>query len=259
VPVSDQTARGIPRTAGIEAEFGVDGTPAFDDPLRQRLGWLGNRLPSTNAPIRPELVGRILLRVSVLRTLYYSARFRGRFLVARGTRIVLDRSARVEFGPKGFLLIGFHHDSPLPALLNMGRQTRMIVPGTVQVWRGSQIHVLRGGCLEFSDKNIFNEGSRITCCESVRWGSGSGLSWDASLLDTDLHPIHIDGEWRKEQAPVVIGDHVVVGTRALVLKGITIGSGAIIAAGAVVTSDVPAHSLVGGNPARVIREGVDWR
>jgi len=259
VLVTDQTAKGIPRTAAIEAELGDDGTPAFHDPLRERLGRLGSKLPSTMSPIRPELIWRILRRVSVLRTLYYSARFRGRFLVARRARVVLDRSARVEFGPRGFLLLGFHHDSPLPALLNMGRSTRMVVTGTVQVWKGSQVHVLRGGCLEFGDKIILNEGSRVTCCHSVRFGNGSGLSWDVSLLDTDLHPIRLGGAWKAQDAPVVVGDHVMVGTRALVLKGVTLGNGSIVAAGAVVTSDVPPRCLVAGNPARVVREGVDWR
>lgn len=257
--VSDETARGIPRTAGIEADLGADGTPEFQDSLRQRLGWLGSKLPATNAPIRPELLWTVIRRLSILRSAYYSLRFRGRFLVARGSRVVLDRSAKVEFGPQGFFLLGFHHDSPIPALLNMGRMTRMVVPGTVQAWKGSQIHVLRGGCLEFGDKNILNEGSRITCCQSVRWGNGSGLSWDASLLDTDLHPIYVNGTWNTQDAPVVVGDHVMVGTGALVLKGVTLGSGSIVAAGAVVAADVPPRSLVGGNPARVIREDIDWR
>jgi acetyltransferase-like isoleucine patch superfamily enzyme len=45
----------------------------------------------------------------------------------------------------------------------------------------------------------------------------------------------------------------------LSLKGVTIGDGAIVAAGAVVTKDVPAYSLVAGNPARVIKENVVWK
>ena len=62
-------------------------------------------------------------------------------------------------------------------------------------------------------------------------------------------------DWSKVPcAPVVIGNRVWIGCNALVLKGVRIGDGAVVAAGTVVTRDVPANSLVGGNPARVIRE-----
>lgn len=54
-------------------------------------------------------------------------------------------------------------------------------------------------------------------------------------------------------APIHIGKRVWIGSNATVLPGVTIGDGAVVAAGAVVTKDVPANTLVGGVPARVIR------
>ncbi|MFG2046865.1 acyltransferase [Micromonospora sp. NPDC048935] len=52
---------------------------------------------------------------------------------------------------------------------------------------------------------------------------------------------------------VTIGDDVWVGTRAVILHGVTIGRGAVIGAGAVVTRSVPPYAVTAGNPARVIR------
>nr|WP_311136840.1 DapH/DapD/GlmU-related protein [Natronosalvus rutilus] len=54
--------------------------------------------------------------------------------------------------------------------------------------------------------------------------------------------------------PVAVGDDVWIGGRAVLTPGVTVGDGAVVAAGAVVVDDVPAGVVVGGNPARVIRE-----
>ena len=55
-------------------------------------------------------------------------------------------------------------------------------------------------------------------------------------------------------APIVIGNGVWIGAEAYVGPGVTIGDGAVIAARAVVVKDVPAWTVVGGNPARFIKE-----
>ena len=56
--------------------------------------------------------------------------------------------------------------------------------------------------------------------------------------------------------PVVIGDRVWIGARAIILPGVTIGEGAVVAAGAVVTKDVEPWAVVGGNPAKFIKRRV---
>jgi acetyltransferase-like isoleucine patch superfamily enzyme len=62
----------------------------------------------------------------------------------------------------------------------------------------------------------------------------------------------MDGEL--EFAPVVLEDGCDIGIGAVILPGVTIGSGAQVGAGAVVTRDVPAYSVVAGNPARILRQ-----
>lgn len=56
-----------------------------------------------------------------------------------------------------------------------------------------------------------------------------------------------------DDMPVMIMDDVWIGCNAVILKGVTINKGAIIGAGAIVTKDVPAYAIVGGNPAKVIK------
>jgi phosphonate metabolism protein (transferase hexapeptide repeat family) len=59
-------------------------------------------------------------------------------------------------------------------------------------------------------------------------------------------------DWRRAH-PVTIGHDVWIGHGAIILPGRSVGNGAIVAAGALVTKDVPAYSIVVGNPARVLR------
>lgn len=62
------------------------------------------------------------------------------------------------------------------------------------------------------------------------------------------------GEYMHAGADVVIGDKVWIGAGAHILQGVVVGESSVVAAGSVVTKDVPAHSLVGGVPAKVIRQ-----
>ncbi|WP_183560817.1 acyltransferase [Mucilaginibacter sp. SP1R1] len=60
-------------------------------------------------------------------------------------------------------------------------------------------------------------------------------------------------------SPIKIGNNAWIGINCIILKGVTIGEGAIIGAGSVVTRDIPAWTVAGGNPAKVIKEIPDER
>ncbi|MCF4120721.1 acyltransferase [Antribacter sp. KLBMP9083] len=95
---------------------------------------------------------------------------------------------------------------------------------------------------------------RVTLGDSVRIGAHT------SILGFN-HSIAPDVEvFRQPQTSrgITIGDDVWVGSHVVVLDGVTVGNKAVLAAGAVVTKDVPAGAVVGGNPARVIKWRVPW-
>lgn len=122
-----------------------------------------------------------------------------------------------------------------------------------------------------------NIGRKAVFSRKVTMGRESGLG-DNSYLQGEIHigdyvmmgpeckiytinhcsdrldiPMCKQGE--KPESPVYIGDDVWIGSCVTILPGVTIGNGAIIGASAVVTKDVPAYAVVGGNPATILK----WR
>jgi acetyltransferase-like isoleucine patch superfamily enzyme len=89
---------------------------------------------------------------------------------------------------------------------------------------------------------------------------GKSVCFGTEVMIWTLHHDYNNINFDAVGAPVVIGDYVWLGSRCIILPGVTIGEGAVIASGAVVTKDVEAYTVVGGVPARAIskRENKDY-
>ena len=85
----------------------------------------------------------------------------------------------------------------------------------------------------------------------VHIGAGTYVAFGAVILSHDMS--------RLVSAHTTIGRNCFVGARSIVMPGITIGDECIIGSGAVVTRDVPSHSVVVGNPAKVVKSGIRTR
>lgn len=102
-------------------------------------------------------------------------------------------------------------------------------------------------------KNVFiNSG----CCFQDQGGIEIGdnvLIGQQVVIATLNHDLIPEKRANMYPAPVKIGNGVWIGAHATVLSGVTIGDGAVVAAGAVVNKDVPANTVVGGVPAKIIK------
>lgn len=140
------------------------------------------------------------------------------------------------------------------AELVMHERSALHVDGDFRLHTGFHVAVNAGATLRLCS-GYANTGVSIDCFERITIGRDVAIAKGVVIRDCDSHAI--DGA--RDRAPIAIGDHVWLGTGAIVLKGVTIGDGAVVAAGAVVTRDVPPGCVVAGVPARVVREGVTWR
>lgn len=162
-----------------------------------------------------------------------------------------------------------------PQLGSLGPHSFIVKPWHIEVFGGPVhigSHITLLGCsdkktrltvwsdrpeidgITIGDHVLISPGVRISAANSISIGDSCMLASHVYITDSDWHGIYDRSLPPREVSRVVLEENVWVGDSAIVCKGVTIGQNSIIGAGAVVTSDIPANVVAGGNPARVIKK-----
>ena len=118
-------------------------------------------------------------------------------------------------------------------------------------------------------KSYFGDGSRLSIGDRSYLGLNARLGGKITLgndviMGPEVIMMAVSHEYRSVVIPInqqggmdereiIIGDDVWIGTRAVLLPGVKIGSHSIVAAGSIVTKSFPEYSIIGGNPAKLIK------
>ena len=114
--------------------------------------------------------------------------------------------------------------------------------------------------IRIGDGTFIGHACTFSAGKCIQIGRDCLIATMVRIHDNDGHPLDPERRRRHEKinqtecADVSIGDNVWVGAAATILKGVTIGDNSVIGTGAVVTTDVPANTVVAGNPAKVVKE-----
>ena len=179
-----------------------------------------------------------------------------KIIFRKGSVISIDKNALIELN--GNLTINGKRDvgNIVSARLHMDKWCRFTINNRFDINEGCYVWITHSGHL-IVDGGFINEGVTITCASQIHIGKNCHIARGAVIRDYDGH--YIETLNYRTSKPVHIGDNVWIGYGAYILKGVTIGEGAVIAANSVVTKDVPAHAIVAGNPAKIIRNKINWR
>lgn len=125
-----------------------------------------------------------------------------------------------------------------------------------RIGRRSYLKTDGDGRIDIGEHVTINDGATLVSYDHIAIGDNAMIGEYVSIRDANHGTKR--GELVRLQAhtasPIRIGEDAWIGRGVCVLKGVTIGDGAVIAANSVVTKDVPANSIVGGVPARVLGE-----
>lgn len=161
------------------------------------------------------------------------------------TSYVLGLWLRMSFRKAGILCV--RGGWPLPTVDNRGGS---VEAENCAFFSGVRLECWPGARIAIGNGTYLNRNTEIVAAQCVTIGRDCKIARDVIIMDTDQHAL--PGSTLVAR-PVHISDHVWIGSRAIVLKGVTIGSGAVVAAGSVVTKDVAPRTMVAGVPARLVR------
>ncbi|WP_309142344.1 acyltransferase [Bradyrhizobium sp. sGM-13] len=150
----------------------------------------------------------------------------------------------------------------------LGDSSQIVIGANSHV-RGELMIFAHGGRISVGEWCYVGMGTRIWSGASIDIGDRVLISHSVNIFDNLTHPIRASERHAQarqiftmghprdiclDDKPIKIGDDAWIGACAIIMRGVTVGQGGIVAAGSVVTKDVPAFSIVAGNPAVVVRE-----
>ena len=157
---------------------------------------------------------------------------------------------------------------PTSRILNAQKNPDNIHIGSHTYLRGELFIFGHAGKISIGEYCYIGEGTRIWSASEIKIGNRVLISHNVNIFDNDTHPLDATdrhnqfkdiittGHPKKidlKERPITVCDDALIACNCVILKGVTIGVGAIVGAGSVVTHDVAPHTIVAGNPAKLIR------
>lgn len=163
---------------------------------------------------------------------------------------------------KGMIAIGFQGTigrCNRKTIVAIERDGKVIFNGYACISAGCNLVVKEGECV-FGNNVFFNGDCNIYCYDSILFGDDLMCGWNVSFLTTNGHIIIVDGVAKEKIAPIVIGNHVWIGSDSVINKGVVIPNGCVCAHHSIVTKSLDEeNSLYGGFPAKKLKSNVAWK
>jgi len=135
----------------------------------------------------------------------------------------------------------------------------VIFEGRSDIGLGSKVSIGSEGKVCFGDRFSITAKSKIVCNKEITFGNNVLISWECLFMDTDWHDIYDkNGNITNSDAKIIIGDHVWIGCRSTILKGVIIPPNNVIAANSTISKELKVTDSIIGGVNKVLKDNIQW-
>jgi len=193
----------------------------------------------------------------VYREIIYRIFHKKRFRLHQNVKIKgiknIDINGRLNVG---LSYVGFIHKSD-KTYINVNGKLKF--KGNYSIGRGCRFDIGPNGVVSIGNGGYITANTTFIIMHKLTIGDNCAISWDCQFLDEDFHEILYEGKKSYEKS-IVIGNNVWIGCGVKIYKGTVIPNNCVIASNSVVKGVFKEeNTLIGGNPAKTIKENIHWK
>ncbi len=156
----------------------------------------------------------------------------------------------------GLQFVGFTHKRDITFINIRGK---VIFEGDYSIGRGCRIDIGPNATMKLGKNGYVTANTNFIIMHGLIIGDNCSISWNCQFLDEDFHEIEYLDKRARMEAIIEIGNHVWIGCNTFIYKGVKIPNGCVVASNSVVkTAFNEENTLIAGNPARIVRNNIQW-
>ncbi|MEN0054755.1 MAG: acyltransferase [Mucilaginibacter sp.] len=194
----------------------------------------------------------------VLRLIYYKVCYKITVLSSSNTYV--EGMANIKSGGTlkiGLKKLGFTFKKDATYLNIRGK---LNIRGDYSIAKGCRFDIGPQGVVNIGSGGFINANSLLIIMHKLTIGDDCSISWNTQFLDDNFHQLEYEGKKDDKNNEIAIGNHVWIGCNCFFYKGSRIPDNCIVAANSVVKDAFyEENTLIGGNPAKVIKRNVNWK
>jgi acetyltransferase-like isoleucine patch superfamily enzyme len=194
----------------------------------------------------------ILIRLIIIKIFYNKILLLHQHVKIKGLKHI-ESKEKIEVG---IAYVGFMHKTD-KTYLNINGKLR--IKGKYVIGRGCRIDIGKNAEISIGEGGYINANTFLIIAHKLTIGDNCAISWNCQFLDEDFHEISYLGK-QKLNNSILIGNNVWIGSGVKIYKGTIIPDGCVVASDSVVKGVFHIkNSLIGGVPAKMIKENIHWK